>query len=123
MFNMNDFANELARELQRYAKVVKEDVEEAQEKVAKNLVDELKQKSPKSKRKSGKKYAKGWRVKKDGNALVVHNALKPQLTHLLEKGHAKATGGGRVPGKVHIAPAEEKAINEFTQLVERAIQQ
>nr|WP_242300281.1 HK97 gp10 family phage protein [Bacillus cereus group sp. BfR-BA-01448] len=118
MFNMNDFAREIARELQRYANVVKEDVEEAQEKVANNLVDELQQKSPKN---TGK-YRKGWRKKKVGNAIVVHNALKPQLTHLLEKGHAKANGG-RVPAQVHIAPAEEKAINDFTELVERAIQQ
>lgn len=118
---MNDFASDLARELQRYANVVEEDMEAAKEKVANDLVEELKQKSPKSKRKSGRKYAKGWRKKKDGDAIIVHNALKPQLTHLLEKGHAKAKGG-RVPAKVHIAPAEEKAINEFTELVERAIQ-
>ncbi|PGZ44828.1 hypothetical protein COE56_28830 [Bacillus anthracis] len=123
MFNMNDFASELARELQRYANVVEEDMEAAKEKVANDLVEELKRKSPKSKRTSGKKYAKGWRKKKEGNGFIVHNALKPQLTHLLEKGHAKATGGGRVPGKVHIAPAEEKAINQFTELVERAIRQ
>ncbi|WP_049946674.1 hypothetical protein [Bacillus cereus] len=123
MFNMNDFASDLARELQRYANVVEEDMEVAKEKVTDNLLNELKQKSPKSKRTSGRKYVNGWRKKKDGDAIIVHNALKPQLTHLLEKGHAKATGGGRVPGKVHIAPAEEKAINEFTELVERAIRQ
>ncbi|MGH0685822.1 HK97 gp10 family phage protein [Bacillus mycoides] len=119
MSSINDFANDITRELQRYANVVEEDLEVAKEEVADNLVQELKQESPK---KTGK-YSKGWRKKKDGNAIIVHNALKPQLTHLLEKGHAKA-GGGRVPpAKVHIAPAEEKAINEFTELVERAIQQ
>ncbi|WP_373605411.1 HK97 gp10 family phage protein [Bacillus cereus] len=119
---MNDFASEIARELQRYANVVEEDMEAAKEKATDNLLNELKQKSPKSKRTSGRKYANGWRKKRDSNAIIVHNALKPQLTHLLEKGHAKV-GGGRVPAKVHIAPAEEKAINEFTELVERAIQQ
>ncbi|PGW89973.1 HK97 gp10 family phage protein [Bacillus cereus] len=118
MASINDFANEITRELQRYANVVEEDIKDAQEKVADDLVNELKQKSPK---KTGK-YSKGWRKKKEGSAIIVHNALKPQLTHLLEKGHAKVSGG-RVPAKVHIAPAEEKAINEFTELVERAIQQ
>ncbi|MDA2320289.1 MULTISPECIES: HK97 gp10 family phage protein [Bacillus cereus group] len=122
MASVDDFASEIARELQRYAHVVEEDMEEAKEKVANDLVSELKQKSPKSTRKDTRKYAKGWRKKKEGNAIIIHNALKPQLTHLLEKGHAKV-GGGRVPAKVHIAPAEEKAINEFTELVERAIQQ
>ncbi|MGH1014827.1 HK97 gp10 family phage protein [Bacillus mycoides] len=115
---MNDFAGEIARELQRYANLVEEDMEAAKEQVANDLVEELKQKSPKD---TGK-YAKGWRKKKDGDAIVVHNALKPQVTHLLENGHAKA-GGGRAPAQVHIRPAEEKAINDFTELVERAIQQ
>lgn len=122
MASVDDFASEIAKELQRYAHVVEEDMEEAKEKVANNLVSELKQKSPKSTHKDTRKYAKGWRKKKEGNAIIIHNALKPQLTHLLEKGHAKV-GGGRVPAKVHIAPAEEKAINEFTEFVERAIQQ
>ncbi|MCH4566039.1 HK97 gp10 family phage protein [Bacillus sp. ES1-5] len=122
MASVDDLVSEIARELQRYANVVEENMEEAKGKVADDLVSELKQKSPKSTRKDTRKYAKGWRKKKEGNAIIVHNALKPQLTHLLEKGHAKV-GGGRVPAKVHIAPAEEKAINEFTKLVERAIQQ
>ncbi|UUE91742.1 HK97 gp10 family phage protein [Bacillus cereus] len=118
MANIDNLAREITRELQRYENIVEEDLEIAKEEVATNLVDELKQKSPKN---TGK-YRKGWRKKKDGNAIIVHNALKPQLTHLLEKGHAKANGG-RVPAKVHIAPAEEKAINEFLERVERAIHQ
>ncbi|PFB24132.1 HK97 gp10 family phage protein [Bacillus cereus] len=118
MASIDNLAREITRELQRYENIVEEDLETAKEEVANDLVDELKQKSPKN---TGK-YRKGWRKKKDGNAMVVHNALKPQLTHLLEKGHAKANGG-RVPAQVHIAPAEEKAINEFVERVERAIQQ
>ncbi|MGG3116476.1 HK97 gp10 family phage protein [Bacillus paranthracis] len=118
MASIDSLANDIARELQRYGKEVEEKLEVEKEEVSKNLVDELQQKSPK---KTGK-YRKGWRKKKVGNAIVVHNALKPQLTHLLEKGHAKANGG-RVPAQVHIAPAEEKAINEFIERVERAIQQ
>ena len=118
MANINNLSNEIARELQRYANVIEEDMEVAKEEVADNLVGELKQKSPKN---TGR-YSKGWRKKKDGNAIIVHNALKPQLTHLLEKGHAKANGG-RVPAKVHIAPAEEHAIHDFVERVERAIGQ
>ncbi|PEQ33415.1 hypothetical protein CN467_22140 [Bacillus cereus] len=118
MASIDNLTNEIARELQRYSNVVEEDLKVAQEEVTNDLVGELEQKSPK---KTGK-YRKGWRKKKEGKSIIVHNSLKPQLTHLLEKGHAKANGG-RVPAKVHIAPAEEKAINDFVERVERAIQQ
>ncbi|AMR06347.1 HK97 gp10 family phage protein [Bacillus thuringiensis] len=122
MASIDSLANDIATELQRYGKEVEEKLEIEKEAVANNLVDELKQTSPKSDSKGGRKYAKGWRKKKEGNAFIVHNALKPQLTHLLEKGHAKVNGG-RVPAIVHIAPAEEKAVNDFSERVERAIQQ
>lgn len=116
MFNMNDFASELARELQRYANVVEEKLENEIDEVGDIAVGKLKQGSPK---KTGA-YRKGWRKKKEGNSVVVHNT-KGQLTHLLENGHAKA-GGGRVPAQVHIRPVEEYVINEFPRRIERALE-
>ncbi|MFK4334383.1 hypothetical protein ABH955_005059 [Bacillus sp. RC240] len=113
---MNDFASEIARELQRYANVVEEELMVAQEEVADVVVDKLKQSSPK---KTGG-YRKGWRKKKDGKSIVVHNS-KGQLTHLLEYGHAKV-GGGRVPARVHIRPVEEYVINELPRRIERALE-
>ncbi|SCB00763.1 Uncharacterized protein BWINRA5_04200 [Bacillus mycoides] len=114
---MNDFASDLARELQRYANVVEEELMTAQEEVADVAVDKLKQSSPK---KTGG-YRKGWRKKKEGNGVVLHNT-QGQLTHLLEKGHAKV-GGGRVPAQVHIRPVEEYVIDELPKRIERAVQQ
>ncbi|MGN7195666.1 HK97 gp10 family phage protein [Bacillus mycoides] len=114
---MNDFASDLARELQRYAKVVEEDLENEIDEVADIAVSKLRQSGPK---KTGA-YRKGWRKKKDGKAVVVHNT-KGQLTHLLENGHAKV-GGGRVLAQVHIRPVEEYVIDELPRRIERAVQQ
>ncbi|WP_454638890.1 HK97 gp10 family phage protein [Bacillus mycoides] len=113
---MNDFASDLARELQRYANVLEEELLTAQEEVADVAVSKLRQSGPK---KTGA-YRKGWRKKKEGNGVVVHN-IKGQLTHLLENGHAKA-GGGRVPAQVHIRPVEEYVNDELPRRIERAIE-
>lgn len=57
---MNDFASDLARELQRYARVVEENLENEIDEVGDIAVGKLKQGSPK---KTGA-YRKGWRKKK-----------------------------------------------------------
>lgn len=70
-------------------------------------------------------YAKSWTVKKmkesaNSLELVVHSRNRYQLSHLLEFGHARR-GGGRVPGKAHIAPAEERAVETLEQEIEKAL--
>ena len=48
--------------------------------------------------------------------VTVYNRKKPQLTHLLEHGHAKASGG-RIEGKPHIGPAEQAAEKKLLKKV------
>ncbi|MGM9924839.1 MAG: HK97 gp10 family phage protein [Bacillus sp. (in: firmicutes)] len=115
MANIDSLAQSIANELQRYGSMVKEEVETAKVEAAKELVTDLKQHSP---QKTGK-YSKGWRSKEVGDKLVVYNT-RHQLTHLLEFGHAKVNGG-RVPARVHIRPAEQRMITDYTQRIERAV--
>jgi hypothetical protein len=116
--NVGDLSNLISRELQRYANVLAEDVDTAAGEVADELVDDLKDNSPKL---TGD-YRKGWRVKNVRGKRIVYNKTEYRLTHLLEKGHAKV-GGGRVPAKVHIRPAEQRAIEEFMNRIEQAVRQ
>jgi hypothetical protein len=76
--------------------------------------DDLRKTSPR--RKSGETagdYAKGWSYAIEETAEgaykgTVYNKTDYQLTHLLEKGHAKRNGG-RVAAIPHIEPAFEDA--------------
>lgn len=99
----------IERELAQYSEDVAEGLKREIKAVAKETVAELKSTSP---RDTGE-YARGWTYKVEfENAqdirVRIRNRTKPQLTHLLEYGHAK-TNGGRVQGKPHIRPAEQRA--------------
>ncbi len=69
------------------------------------------------------KYRKGWTSQIDseryGSTVTIYNRT-PGLPHLLENGHAKR-GGGRVPGKTHIAPVEQELIKQFEEQIEKAV--
>lgn len=109
-------SDEIAKTLQTYTREVTEGMDEAKVEVANDTVKRLKSTSPEN---TGS-YAKGWARKKVGTAQVVHNRTDYQLTHLLEKPHALRNGGRSTP-QVHIAPAEEQAIADYVDKVEKVI--
>lgn len=107
--------------LDDFFNVAIEDMREAAKEAGKTAVKMLKSSSPGKKR----KYAKAWRMKEDsprtGVSVVVYNKDTYMLAHLLEYGHPK-TNGGRVPGTVHIKPAETEAMKIFEQELKRRIE-
>ena len=112
----DSFANALTAALKAYTADLEGDLDELKEDCANNAAKELKQNSP---RDTGD-FAKGWTKKKTKDGFIVHNRTNYQLTHLLEKGHAKREGG-RVPPKVHIAPVEEKNMKAFVEGAKKVI--
>lgn len=71
------------------------------------------------------RYKKSWAVKRQKETsttleMVVHSRNRYQLTHLLEKGHAKR-GGGRVKAMPHIGPAEEKGIRMLEDSIRKGL--
>lgn len=118
---VDDLTSAIMDELETYTRSVVDGMNEVGDRVSKAGVKLLRQLSPK---KRGK-YAKGWRVKKEEAFLkptqyILHNQTHYSLAHLLEKGHAKRTGG-RVGGKTHIAPVEDEMIDQYTKGVEEVI--
>lgn len=118
MTDIKDLQKEIMNNLNKYSKILAEDVQKAQKETASTLKDQVKANSPK---KTGS-YETGWRIKKEGNKLILHNKTDYQLTHLLEHGHAKKNGG-RVAAQVHIRPAEQTAVTNYLQKIEQAIKQ
>ena len=106
--------------LNDYSDEVQKDISKTAQEEANKGKDELKAVSPK---RTGE-YAKGWRVNtKKGRGFIsciIHNATNYQLTHLLEKPHAKRNGGVTTP-KVHIKPVEERIVREYENQVEKII--
>ena len=118
---IDNLAKTIMEGLQEYADLASEDVKAAVRKAGKTVKADIAANAPK---RTGA-YSKSWTVKtqkETANSLevVAHSKNRYQLAHLLEHGHAKR-GGGRVAGKPHIAPAEEKAIKELEQEITRKL--
>lgn len=104
-------ASAVELELQGYSDEVRKELAAAYKKIGAACVKKLRETSPK--RFGG--YAKNWAQKvtiSDSQVSVsVYNKKYAGLTHLLENGHAKSSGG-RVEGIPHIAPVQEWADEE-----------
>lgn len=115
--SINDLSNEMAKIIADYTKDVEQGLENEKRKAARKGAKTLRETSPKRR----PKYAGSWTSTKRGTSYVIRNKDHHQLTHLLEKGHAKR-GGGRVGAIVHIKPVEEQAIKDFEDGTVRVIQ-
>lgn len=107
--------------LSEYADEIARGTAECVRKVARTGVKALKEGSPK---RTGD-YAAGWTSKVEEGRLQAKATLynkKPGLPHLLEHGHVSRNGTGRtfgrVAGKAHIAPVEEKLAEQFQKDIE-----
>jgi len=119
--DIDDLADEIMDGLMEYADLATDTVKQAVKKAGNTVKKEIQATAPSD---TGK-YKKSFKVtkrKETSNALevTVHSKDRYQLTHLLEKGHAKR-GGGRVSAIPHIAPAEEKGIRKLTEEIERGL--
>lgn len=116
-----DLTADIGKVLEEYTTAVQVAVDDAVEYCGKGMQKDIKANSPK---RTGV-YRKGWRcdISENGRGskqAVVKNKTDYQLTHLLEKGHKKRGGKGRVKAYVHIAPAAEKWTEEFEKRCEEA---
>ncbi len=108
---IDNFANVLLKEMEKYSQACAEEVKEVVKDVGKKARTELKRTSPK---RSGE-YAKKWSMKvakeNSTSVEVVVYDKRYSLVHLLEKGHQLRKGGrsiGEVKPMEHVAPAQEK---------------
>lgn len=112
------FAADVLKILSEYAGSVKENLDEVTKAVAKKGAQAVRRAAAGAVGGSGK-YARGWTSKVEVGRLGVSGVIynkTPGLPHLLEYGHANR-GGGRTPGRPHIAPAEEQIVKEYEEEV------
>ena len=119
---IDQMAHVIMEGLQEYADLATADMKAAVKKAGNEAKKDIQANAPV---KTGA-YKKSWTVKttkETSNAMevVVHSKNRYQLAHLLEFGHAKR-GGGRVSGRAHIAPAEEKGIRQLEEEIKKALE-
>ena len=120
--SVSELADAVMEGLVEYAELATEDMKAAVKKAGQTVRKEIQAGAPE---KTGA-YRKSWAVKTTRETssfmeVTVHSRNRYQLAHLLEFGHAKR-GGGRVSGKPHIAPAEEKGIRQLEEEIRKALE-
>lgn len=110
--------------LENFKDVTEEAAEKGLDETANTALQQLRNAHPPGSGRYGSwdAYNKDWTVmklKRDKKA-VIHNKKHYQLTHLLEKGHAKVNGG-RTRAFPHIAPVAEKCEGELVKNIKKYI--
>lgn len=116
-----DLSEEIGDILKEYKDITTEEVKKIVRKTADSVKKDISENAPEN---TGK-YAKSWTVTKvsekaDSIKMVVRSKDRYQLTHLLEKGHAKR-GGGRVKAYPHIADAEKRGQKKMESFLKKEL--
>lgn len=119
---IGDLASEINKILENYGDEVSQNMSDITQQIGKKGAQTLRNESKNAFGGTGD-YAKGWTTKSVKNLLyttvTIYNKT-PGLPHLLEHGHAVVAGGrvaGQYSGKAHIAPVEQRLIEEFEREV------
>lgn len=119
--NPEELGAEIANTIANYTEEVAKAIEQEVDRTAKNVLEDIKKNAPRDR----PKYYKGFKIKKVDRAgsvsRIIHNATHPGLVHLIEFGHSKRGGGGRVEGKPHVRPAYDKHVPAMERNIERII--
>lgn len=117
---IDQIAKEISKSLAEYSDEITEGLEEIKEEEADLTIKDIKANARNKGLIFTGDYIKGWRKKRTDTGFIIHNPSEYRLTHLLEKGHAKVSGG-RVQAFPHIEPAEQDMINRYEKRVEGMI--
>jgi len=116
---------QLADELEKLLTAYGEDVDKDVQKLTKDFAKKgAKAVSGEASGKGWGKYSSGWSSEIETNRYsttgTIFNKSLPGLPHLLEKSHA-LRNGGRSRANPHIAPVEEKIVEEFKRAIEATL--
>lgn len=116
------FDEQIQKILKDFAEDVRKDADEIGKRLAKAGAKQINANASAMFR--GSRYRRSWTSTEEksrvGNKYTIHSKL-PGLPHLLENGHASRFGG-RVNGRVHIAPVEEELVKTYQEEIINAIQ-
>lgn len=117
-------AKAISNALSVYGEGVTEGIKEDVKAVASDCAKEIRNNARTAFKGNGA-YAKDWRASKTdenpmGVTYTVHSPRHYMLAHLLENGHAKRSGG-RVEGRPHIGPAEQKAVDTLEKKIKERV--
>lgn len=122
--SLDRLAGEIANAITEYTEDVSEAIADKVDETAKEMCEDIKADAKRLFPKGTGAYAKGFKVTDRSSqgrvTKVVWNKAEYRLVHLLEHGHAKATGG-RVDGRPHMGPASEKYTKQLVEDVKDII--
>lgn len=119
---IEDLADVIISGLNEYANLTGSEVKKAVRATAKSVKEDIQENAPK---RTGE-YAKSWGTKvteetSESISITVYSKSKYYIAHLLEHGHAKRNGKGRVAAQPHIIPAQERGEKMLEAEIEKRL--